>query len=503
MRTDDWLWQLVDSAFPTGAFAHSGGLEARVAARRGGDPRAAARFVREALWQTATRRAAARRRGDDEPAATRAARCALSTRSYERRGQPREPCAGAGVASHLRADRGRGPLPARDGARARLARAHLAPVFGRRVRASSASRSRRPSSCFCSAPLRGVTSAAVRLGVVGQLRRRSGSSSTAPPSLEGVAARCRDLAATLRADRADRWTCCRRATTGSIRGCFSPEDDPAHESPRARHALRHHTARIMSTSTARARSTSARAPLARDFAQRAFTVGIGGPVGSGKTALLLALCRRAARRPQPRRRHQRHLHARGRGVPDPPRGAAGRADPRRRDRRLPARRDSRRHQPEPASRSSELMQEFQPELLFVESGGDNLAAQFSRELADYTIYVIDVVGRRQDPAQGRPGHHAVGSAGDQQDRSGAAGRRRSRRDGARRQAMRGDGPIVFAQVTQRRRRGGDCGECAESVEGVGSGFLGSGVPRFGVGAQNPEPEPGTLNPEPGTPEARP
>ena len=32
-------------------------------------------------------------------------------------------------------------------------------------------------------------------------------------------------------------------------------------------------------------------PLARDYAARAFTVGIGGPVGSGKTALLLALCR--------------------------------------------------------------------------------------------------------------------------------------------------------------------------------------------------------------------
>ena len=32
-------------------------------------------------------------------------------------------------------------------------------------------------------------------------------------------------------------------------------------------------------------------PIARDFRSRAFTVGIGGPVGSGKTALLLALCR--------------------------------------------------------------------------------------------------------------------------------------------------------------------------------------------------------------------
>ena len=33
------------------------------------------------------------------------------------------------------------------------------------------------------------------------------------------------------------------------------------------------------------------APLERDYRARAFTVGIGGPVGSGKTALLLALCR--------------------------------------------------------------------------------------------------------------------------------------------------------------------------------------------------------------------
>src|SRR5712692_1046250 len=32
-------------------------------------------------------------------------------------------------------------------------------------------------------------------------------------------------------------------------------------------------------------------PLRRDYAARAFTVGIGGPVGSGKTALVLALCR--------------------------------------------------------------------------------------------------------------------------------------------------------------------------------------------------------------------
>src|SRR5689334_12409089 len=33
-------------------------------------------------------------------------------------------------------------------------------------------------------------------------------------------------------------------------------------------------------------------PLSRDFSQRAFTVGVGGPVGSGKTALMLALCQK-------------------------------------------------------------------------------------------------------------------------------------------------------------------------------------------------------------------
>lgn len=36
----------------------------------------------------------------------------------------------------------------------------------------------------------------------------------------------------------------------------------------------------------------------------------------------------------------------------------------------------------------ELQAEFDTELLFVESGGDNLAANYSRELADYIIYVV-------------------------------------------------------------------------------------------------------------------
>ncbi|HVA24190.1 MAG TPA: urease accessory protein UreG [Chloroflexota bacterium] len=42
------------------------------------------------------------------------------------------------------------------------------------------------------------------------------------------------------------------------------------------------------------------------------------------------------------------------------------------------------------------------ELLLIESGGDNLAATFSPELADYTIYVIDVAGGEKIPRKGGP-----------------------------------------------------------------------------------------------------
>ena len=41
----------------------------------------------------------------------------------------------------------------------------------------------------------------------------------------------------------------------------------------------------------------------------------------------------------------------------------------------------------------ELTEQFHPELVIIESGGDNLAANFSRELADFIIYVVDVAGK--------------------------------------------------------------------------------------------------------------
>ena len=51
----------------------------------------------------------------------------------------------------------------------------------------------------------------------------------------------------------------------------------------------------------------------------------------------------------------------------------------------------------------DLTQKFHPELVIIESGGDNLAANYSRELADYIIYVIDVAGGDKIPRKGGPG----------------------------------------------------------------------------------------------------
>ena len=52
---------------------------------------------------------------------------------------------------------------------------------------------------------------------------------------------------------------------------------------------------------------------------------------------------------------------------------------------------------------TDLHNEFSTELLLIESGGDNLAANYSRELADFIIYVIDVSGGDKIPRKGGPG----------------------------------------------------------------------------------------------------
>jgi urease accessory protein len=94
----------------------------------------------------------------------------------------------------------------------------------------------------------------------------------------------------------------------------------------------------------------------------------------------------------------------------------------------------------------ELHDRFRPQLLLLESGGDNLAAHFSRELADYTIYVIDVAGGDKIPRKGGPGiTQSDLLVINKTDLASAVGADLSvmERDARR---MRGDGPFVFAQV---------------------------------------------------------
>ena len=95
----------------------------------------------------------------------------------------------------------------------------------------------------------------------------------------------------------------------------------------------------------------------------------------------------------------------------------------------------------------ELMEDVRPGLLLVESGGDNLAAQFSRELVDYTIYVIDVSGGDKIPRKGGPGiTQSDLLVINKTDLAPLVGADLGvmERDAKR---MRGDGPTVFAQVT--------------------------------------------------------
>jgi urease accessory protein len=94
----------------------------------------------------------------------------------------------------------------------------------------------------------------------------------------------------------------------------------------------------------------------------------------------------------------------------------------------------------------ELHRKFTPELLLLESGGDNLAAHFSRELADYTIYVIDVAGGDKIPRKGGPGiTQSDLLVINKTDLASAVGADLAvmKSDSQR---MRGQGPFVFAQV---------------------------------------------------------
>jgi urease accessory protein len=132
-------------------------------------------------------------------------------------------------------------------------------------------------------------------------------------------------------------------------------------------------------------------------------IGIGGPVGSGKTALVEALCRKLRDRYSIAvvtndiftKEDAEFLTRRGVLAPDRIVGVETGGCPHTAIR-------------EDASHNQEALDDLLKrhpgaELMFVESGGDNLAATFSPELVDKVIYVIDVAAGDKIPRKGGPG----------------------------------------------------------------------------------------------------
>ena len=132
-------------------------------------------------------------------------------------------------------------------------------------------------------------------------------------------------------------------------------------------------------------------------------VGVGGPVGSGKTALIEALCKRmrdcydifVITNDIYTREDQLILTRAGALPPERIMGVETGGCPHTAIR-------------EDASMNLAALAQMQDkfphaDLCFVESGGDNLAATFSPELADLTLYVIDVAAGEKIPRKGGPG----------------------------------------------------------------------------------------------------
>ena len=132
-------------------------------------------------------------------------------------------------------------------------------------------------------------------------------------------------------------------------------------------------------------------------------VGIGGPVGSGKTTLLEMLCKAMRERFDLvaitndiyTKEDQRLLTVAGALPPERIMGVETGGCPHTAIR-------------EDASINLEAIERMlglfpDADIVFIESGGDNLAATFSPELSDLTLYVIDVAGGEKIPRKGGPG----------------------------------------------------------------------------------------------------
>jgi urease accessory protein len=132
-------------------------------------------------------------------------------------------------------------------------------------------------------------------------------------------------------------------------------------------------------------------------------VGIGGPVGSGKTALVEALCKRL--------RGDYDIYVITNDIyTKEDQLILTRAEALPAERIMGVETGGCPHTAirEDASMNLAAIDDMNrkfphAELCFIESGGDNLAATFSPELADLTVYVIDVAGGEKIPRKGGPG----------------------------------------------------------------------------------------------------
>jgi urease accessory protein len=132
-------------------------------------------------------------------------------------------------------------------------------------------------------------------------------------------------------------------------------------------------------------------------------VGVGGPVGSGKTTLVEVLCKRM--RDQYRlavvtndiytKEDERLLVAAQALAPERIMGVETGGCPH------TAIREDASINLDAIDRMCRRFPDL--DLIFIESGGDNLAATFSPELSDLTLYVIDVAGGEKIPRKGGPG----------------------------------------------------------------------------------------------------
>ena len=137
--------------------------------------------------------------------------------------------------------------------------------------------------------------------------------------------------------------------------------------------------------------------------QDVLRVGVGGPVGSGKTALVDSLCKRLRHRLDIAvvtndiyTREDAEFLIRSEALPaERIRGVETGGCP-----HTAIREDASMN----LAAIDALMREFtQLDMIIVESGGDNLAATFSPELSDLTLYVIDVAAGDKIPRKGGPG----------------------------------------------------------------------------------------------------